>query len=44
MAEGELLERGLLKGKELLKKNCQREIAKEGLIEFVDSLQRNGRC
>jgi hypothetical protein len=33
MAEGELL-----KGKELLKDNCQRGIAKEGLTESVGSL------
>jgi hypothetical protein len=38
LAEGKLLEGGLLKGKELLKENCQRGIAKEGLTELVGSL------
>jgi hypothetical protein len=36
--------KGLLKGIELLKENCQRGIAKEGLIELVGSLQGNNRC
>jgi hypothetical protein len=34
LLEGELVKGGLLKGKELLKENHQRGIAKEGLIEF----------
>jgi hypothetical protein len=36
--ENELLKGELLKGKELLKGNCQRGIAKEGWIELVGSL------
>jgi hypothetical protein len=31
----------LLKGKELLKENCQRGTAKEGLIELVGSFRGN---
>jgi hypothetical protein len=34
----------LLKGKELLKENCQRGIAKEGLTELVGSLWGDGLC
>jgi hypothetical protein len=41
LAEGKLLEGGFLKGKELLKWNSQRGIAKEELIELVGSLQGN---
>jgi hypothetical protein len=40
--EGFWLKGELLKGKELLKGNCQRGTAKEGLIELVGSLQGNG--
>jgi hypothetical protein len=43
--ENELLKgKGLLKRKELLKENCKRRIAKEGLIELVGSFRGNGHC
>jgi hypothetical protein len=43
LLKGRLLRgKGLQRGKELPKENCQRGIAKEGLIELVGSLR--GQC